>query len=216
MNAPIAHRIWQGFAQARAVGLKTFAMQSLERHCLHVGQRQQSPDLRNYSTTPSLRSGPSQAGPTLWDRRLDADCVSGTKICFEIRDIAVNHPAITTNQRGSLPCASRLSFSSFCPRRWPVACRIPHRAGLPVPQRVPSSPMPPRVTSLPVPSSVVLPVPHPAGSSWACRPAAQATDLTAFGRVDHASRTIRASRPGGPFAFRSAFRSGGTACSRKF
>jgi hypothetical protein len=213
MNAPTAHCIWQPSAQAWAGAFKAFAMPVSERHCLVVSQRQQRPDLRNYCTTPSLRSGPSQAGPTLRDRRSGADCVSVAKICFEMRDIPVESAAITTNQRGSLPCASRLSFSFFCQRRWPAACRIPHRAGLPVRLLVRSSPMPPRVTFLPVPSSAVLQAPHPAGSSWACRAAAD--DLTALGRLDLTSRTIRASRPGGPFAFRSALRSGGTACSRK-
>jgi len=213
MNAPTAHRIWQSYAQAWVGGLKAFAMPVLERHCLRASQRLNRPDLRNFSTTPSLRSGPSLAGPTLRDRRWGADCVSGAKISFEMRDIPVESAAITTNQRGSLPCASRLSFSFFCQRPWLAACRIPHRAGLPVRLPGQSSPMPQRVTSLPVPSLVVLPVPLPAGSSWACRAAAD--DLTAFGRLDLTSRTIRASRPGGPFAFRSAFRSGGTACSRK-
>jgi hypothetical protein len=42
----------------------------------------------------------------------------------------------------------------------------------------------------------------PAVSNWACRPATRATDVTAFGRVHLTPRTIRADRPGGPFAFR--------------
>ena len=51
----------------------------------------------------------------------------------------------------------------------------------------------------------VLPVQQPAASSLACRLATRATeplaDLAAFGRTDPHSRTIRADRPGGPFAF---------------
>jgi hypothetical protein len=54
-------------------------------------------------------------------------------------------------------------------------------------------------------SSVALQVSPPAASSWACRPATRATErLTeraAFGRIHTTSRTIRAARPGGPFAF---------------
>lgn len=208
MIAPAILRNWQAFADGIPVVVLSFAMMDSARHCFHVRHRQPSHDLRNDRSTPSpsLRSGPSQAGPSqagpsLYPRGEYADCAGLAKICFESREIAVESAAITTNQRGSTPCASRLSFSSFSPRRWPAACRIPPHAGLPAPLRVPSSLMPRRVTSLPAPLSAVLPVPHPAGSSWACRPAAPATDLTAFGRAKPTARTIRANRPGGPSSF---------------
>jgi hypothetical protein len=46
-----------------------------------------------------------------------------------------------------------------------------------------------------------LPVSQPAASSLACRPATRATKLAASGRFQSTERTIRAARPGGPFAF---------------
>jgi hypothetical protein len=52
----------------------------------------------------------------------------------------------------------------------------------------------------------VSPVLPPVASSLACRPATRATDrlidLAALGQVHLTPRTIRADRPGGPFAFR--------------
>ena len=215
MIAPVIPRNWQAFAHRRFGVLLLFAMVHSDRHCFHVRHRQPSHDLRTGRTTPSpsLRSGPSQAGPSLYPRGAIADCAGLAKICFESVEIAVESAAITTNQRGSIQCASRLSFSSFSPPRWPAACRIPPHAGLRVPLRVPSSPMPPKVTSLRAPSSAVLPVPHPAGSNSACRPAAPATDLTAFGRAKPTARTIRANRPGGPLLF--ARLQGESRCSRR-
>jgi hypothetical protein len=203
MNAPTAHVIWQAFAQDAARVSDVFAMAGAARHCFKVGQGEHSCSRRNYSNTPtpSLRSGPSQAGPFPFAGR-GADCVRGVKFCFEIADIAVESAAITTNHRGSHPCASRLSFSHFSLRRWPVACRTPRRAGLRVPLRAPSLPMPPRVTCLPVPSSAALQALRPAASNLACRPVTRATDLAAFGRFLPTARTIRANRPGGPLLLR--------------
>lgn len=203
MNTPTARSIWQAFAQADFGAFCGFAKPSQARQCFAAGHWRHGHDLRNDGTipSPSLRSGPSQAGPTPVAGRMGADCVRRAKICFASGDIAVKSSAITTSQRGSSSCASRLSFSPFFPHRLPVACRTPRRAGLPVPPQVPSSPMQPRVTCSPVPSLVALLVPHPAGSSWACRPAPRATDLAAFGRSIPTRRTIRADSPGGPLLF---------------
>ena len=207
MNAPTDPVIWQASAQGAARVSDVIAMRGSARHCFKVGQGEHSCSRRHYSSTPtpSLRSGPSQAGPTLCAGRMGANCVGPVKICFEIRDIAVVSAALTTNQRGSLPCASRLSFSPFCPRRWPVACRTPRRVALPVRQPVPSSLTQPRVTFLPALSSAGWRASLLVGSSWACRPATRATDphlnSAAFGRTKPSARTIRADRPGGPLRF---------------
>ncbi len=212
MNAPIIVPCWQAFAKTAAVVSSTFAMIQMPRHCCDVGQRQHSlgPRSDDPSLTPSLRSGPSKAGPTfrqpaLGAGRKGADCADRAKICFEIRDIAVESVAITTNQRGSLSCANRLSFSPFFPCRWPAACRTPRRAGLPVPLQARLSPTHSMKTSSRVQRLVALPVLQPAGSKSACRPATRATDplayLAAFGRTTPPIRTIRASRPGGPLHF---------------
>lgn len=217
MNAPIIAAHWQAFANTAAAVSRAFAMVEKARHCCVVDQDEHrlGPHSEDPALTPSQRSGPSLAGPTL--RRLaagagrkGADCVSRPSFCFEIRDIAVESAAITTNQRGSLPCASRLSFSPFFPRRWPAACRTPRRAGLPVQLRARLSPMPLMKTSSRVRPLAVLLVPQPAGSSWACRAVTRATktwaakpqsDLAAFGLAISPIRTIRASRPGGPLHF---------------
>jgi hypothetical protein len=207
MNAPTAPTIWQAFAETPLVVRGAFAMSETARHCFCAGRGQHSYGARNYSSTltPSLRSGPSQAGPTPCARQKGADCVSAVKIRFEICDIAVESAAITTNQRGSLPCANRLSFSPFFPLRWPVACRTLHRVVWPVPPRAPLLPTRSMKTSSRVPPSVALPVPRHAASNWACRPATRATDplasLAAFGRATSPIRTTRASRPGGLLRF---------------
>jgi hypothetical protein len=204
MNSPRPLAFWHGFAQARPGVFKPFAMWPGGRHCFWAGQWQPSHDLRSQRCypSPSLRSGPSQAGPTLSGRQAVADCARGAKICFEIRGVAVESRAITTTFRGSSKCANRLSSSFCCPCRWPVACKTRHPEGRPVPLRGRLSPMRPTATCLPGPLSAGWPASRPVASSLACRPATRATDVTAFGRAEHHSRTIRAARPGGPFAFR--------------
>ena len=201
MNAPTATIIWQAFAQGRATVLAKFAMQAFARHCNRASYRHYSDGFSGYKCTPSLRSGPSQAGPTFPVGHSNANCGSRRKFCYESRSFAVESGAITTTQRGSLPCASRLSSSPFFPRRSPAACRTPRRAGLQVLPRARLSQMPPKVTFSPGPSSAVLPAPHPAGSSWVCRPVTRATRPAALGQTEPLPRTIRASRPGGPFHF---------------
>jgi hypothetical protein len=201
MKSPTLPALWQAFAQAVSVVPLTFAMRGNARHCFLVRLGPQHPDPRGCSSTltPSLRSGPSQAGPSSLlpgPTQAGAGCA---KICFEIADIALESAAITTNHRGSSPCVSRLSSLPFSPPRWPVACRTPRRAGLPVPLRALSSPMPPRATCLPALSSAALRASRPAASSLACRPVTQATDPSACGRLPRSVGTIRASRPGGPF-----------------
>ena len=203
MNSPTLCAFWHGFAQAGFGVFMAFAMRPHGRHCFSAGQRQPCHDLRSQRCypSPSLRSGPSQAGPTLVGRQAVADCVGGAKFCFEIRGIAVESAAITTTLRGSPPCANRLSSSFFSPCHWPDACRTPRRAAWPVLRLAPWSPMQPTATCLPVPSLAGLPVSQPAGSRSACRPATRGTDVTACGRVEPLTRTIRAARPGGPSAF---------------
>ncbi len=204
MNSPTCAAIWHGFAQARGGVLKSFAMGVVARHCFLAEAWSPSHDLRSLRCypSPSLRSGPSQAGPFLVRR---ARCFFAWlgKNCFETCDIAVESLAITTNQRGSLPCAYRLSLSLFFPPRLPDACRTPPRGGLRVLRRVSSSLMRRTATCLQGPSSVALRVSQPAASRSACRPATRATERpiewAACGRFDVTSRTIRASRPGGPF-----------------
>ncbi len=207
MNAPITDPVWQPFANPSAVVAGVFAMSQVLRHCFPAGQKQNFFGARtdDPSLTPSLRSGPSQAGPTPSAGRNGADRMGAARICFEIRDIAVESSAITTNQRGSFPCASHLSFSPYFPLRSLAACRTPRRAGWPVPLRAPLWPMLSMKTSSPAPQSVALPVLQLAVSNWACRPATPATDphldLAACGRPTPPIRTIRADRPGGPLLF---------------
>lgn len=204
MISPTRQAIWHSFAQAPAAVFNGFAMVGSWRHCFLAGLGQSSRglcSLRCYPS-PSIRSGPSQAGPILVGGQGHADSASGVRYCFQIRDLAVESGAITTNLRGSIICRSRLSSSLFSPCRWPVACRTPRRAVRPGLRQGFWSPMRPMETCLPARSSVALPVLPPAASSWAFRPATRATDLNAaFGRVTPRSRTIRAARPGGPFAF---------------
>jgi hypothetical protein len=203
MNSPTPHPFWHAFAQGCAGVLIGIAMVALPIHCFRVGLRPSSHDLRSLRCypSPSLRSGPSQAGPILMCDPCNAGCVTKVKNCFQIPDLALESGAITTNLRGSSKCRSRLSSSLFLSYRWPVACRTPHRAAWLVRQAVRLSPMPSTATCLPGPSSAVLPVLQPAASSLACRPATRATKLGAFGRIDLTRRTIRDALPGGPFAF---------------
>jgi hypothetical protein len=197
--------IWQAFAHRRLVVANGFAIVPNDLHCFKAGLRRLGHGLRTQTCypSPSLRSGPSQAGPILEMRQVNADCVTSARFCFESPRITVESRAITTNQRGSYTCASRFSCSPFSFFLWPVACRIPPRAASPVPLLAPQSRMRWTKTWLPVRHSADLPAQPPVASNWACRPAVRPTDLTACGRAEPPSRTIRASRPGGLFAFRA-------------
>ncbi len=202
MKAPIHGPCRQASPRGSCVAAFVHAPEGSTGDPCHVGHCRSGRGFRNCSCRPfpSQRSGPSQTGPASF-RRSAADCSPKVKNCFEIRVIAIDSAAITTTHRGSLPCASRLSFLLFSPHRWPVACRTPLRAGWRGPLPGLSSPMQPRATSLPARSSAALRAPHPAGSNWACRPAARPTELTAFGRLKSITRAIRAHRPGGPSSF---------------
>jgi hypothetical protein len=189
MNAPIAPSIWQAFAQHVSGVAGRFAMVGLALHCFLARPGRHSLGARSHESTlpPSLRSGPSQAGPALSGRQQVADWAGRAKTCFQTIDIVVKTSKKTTCQRGNLRGASRLSISPCLPHLWPSACRILHRAGwLVLPQ---------------APSSVVFRGPRPVASISACRPGTRATELAAFGRITPASRTIRANHPGGPFVF---------------
>ena len=203
MKLPMRLSIRHGFAQGCASVFAAFAKVASARHCFRAGLRHPGQDLRSQRCypSPSLRSGPSQAGPFLC-RGKAADPAGCARNCFEIRDIAVKSAAITTNLRGSLPCASPLSSSLFFPPPLPAVCRTLRRAGWPVPLQAPSSPMPPKGTCSPGPSLAGSRGSHPAASRSACRPVTRATDPAAFGRVQPPTRTIRARRPGGPFSLR--------------
>ena len=195
MNSPTPLPIRHGFAQGRGGAFTAFAMASAAVHCFRAGLRQPSHDLRSQRCypSPSLRSGPSQAGPFLV-RMVISLCANGIRNCFEIPAIAVESAAITTNLRGSTKCRSRLSSSLFFPRPWPVACRTPRRAAWPVRQLAHLSPMRWTKTCWPVRRLAAWLALPPVASRSACRPATRATDVTAFGRVhtdmkDHPGRT---------------------------
>lgn len=204
MKSPTLRPFGQGSAQGCAGVFTAFAMGASGRHCFTARQGRFCRDprgLRCYPS-PSLRSGPSQAGPILMGGvapKPGCHGATATRIRFETRDIAVESAAITTNSRGSFQCASRFFFSSFCPCRWPDACRTPRRAAWLVLQPAPLSPTRPTATCLPGPSSAAWPVSQPAASRSACRPVTRATDTAACERSAPHSRTIRAARPGGPF-----------------
>jgi hypothetical protein len=207
MNSPTLLCFWHGFAQAPGGVFRTFAIGASPRHCFPAGQRQSSRDLRSQRCypSPSLRSGPSQAGPILVSGP-GHDCASGLRNCFEMPAIAVESAAITTNLRGSTQCRSRLSSLLFFPRPWPGACRTRRRAAWLARQLARLSPMRWMKTCLPgQPLAAWLALP-PVASRSACRPATRATErLTeraAFGRALSTTGTIRAERLGGPFAFR--------------
>ena len=206
MNLPTPHRFWHGFAHGPGVVCKAFAMTWQERHCFFAGQWQSGHGTRSQRCypSPSLRSGPSQAGPILMHLASvpGDDCVGRLRNCFQIRDVAVESVAITTNQRGSTPCASRLSSLPFFPRPLPVACRTPQRAAWPARRQARLSPMRWTKTCWLVRRLAGWLVLPPAASNLACRPATRATDVTACGRVRPTTRTIRADRPGGPFSLR--------------
>ena len=202
MNLPTPHPLWHGFAHGLGVVFRTFAMGRLSRHCFSAGQGLSGHGARSQRCypSPSLRSGPSQAGPILMRGPSD-DCAGRLRNCFQIRDVALESGAITTNHRGSIPCASRLSSSLFSLPLWPAACRTRRRAAWLARRLAPWSPMRWMKTCWPGPLWAAWPALQPVASSWACRPATQATDLAAYGRFQLTRGTIRAARPGGPFAF---------------
>ena len=202
MKSPMTSRFRQAFAQGARGGVIGFAMVSAGLHSLQAGSRQLVRGLCSHRCypSPSLRSGPSQAGPTLV-RGCGAVCAGLLKNCFEIRGVAVESLAITTTTRGSFPCASRLSFSPFSQCRWPAACRTPRRAGWPVPPQARWSLMPLTKTWSRGPHLAALPVPQPAESRSACR---RATDiLTAYGRAETQHKDHPGRAPGWSFSFRA-------------
>ena len=207
MKLPTPQSFWHGFAQRLGGVCIAFAMVSAARHCLFACHWQSGHGARTQRCYPSptLRSGPSQAGPILMGGSGD-DCVGRQKNCFQIRAVAVESSAITTKQRGSTPCASRLSSSLFSLRPWPAACRTRRRAAWPVRRLARLSLTRWTKTCWPAPLLAGWPDLPPVASSWACRPATRATEpavvLAAFGRLQTDTRTIRADRPGGPFSLR--------------
>jgi hypothetical protein len=204
MISPMPGPIRQPFAQAPTDPANAIALPFSLGKCLRAGRRQPHFGLctSDCYPSPSLRSGPSQAGPTPFRSNVSG-WTKWFRNCFEIRDFALESGTITTNQRGSSKCGSRLSSSLFSPRPLPAACRTLHRAGLRVPPAARSSRMRWTKTWLPVPPLAEWLALPPAGSTWACRPATPATDLTAHGRVRPTIRATGADRPGGPFILRA-------------
>jgi hypothetical protein len=210
MNSPTLQAFWHGFAQGRAAVVNGFAMVGSWGHCLLAGLRQSGRDLRSLRCypSPSSRSGPSQAGPILVGWQGGADGAGGARYCFQIRDLAVESGAITTNLRGSITCRSRLSSSLFFPRRWPVACRTQRPAAWPVQRLAPLLPMRWTKTCWPGPRWAVLPVWQLAVSRSACRPATRAIKLAAFGRITQNYKD----HPGRPPGWSFCISAGGSRC----
>ena len=208
MISPILSPIRQAFAQGQTGVLNAFAMQILLGDCFPAGQSKRVFGLRCPSCypSPSLRSGPSQAGPVPLPKG-GVRVSSKARNCFEIRDIPLESGSITTTQRGSSPCGSRLPSSPFSPRSLLDACRIRPRAGLQVPLAGRSSLTLWTKTCWPVPRSAALQVLPLAESSSACRPATPAierlTERPAFGRTRSNQGATRAYCPGGVSVLRA-------------
>jgi hypothetical protein len=147
--------------------------------------------------------GPPNQFPTFQlFRQRNAEAVNAAIFPCESHSFALDSAAIK-NHGGSSPCTRRLSFSHFLPCRSRAACRIPHRAGLPVRPLAPPSPMRWMKTSLPAPRWAAWPVPQPAALRLACRPARPATETAetaACGRIRQQSNhgVARAECPDGP------------------
>ena len=199
MNAPTAVQVWRASADGNVAAAETFAMRRIRRHCFETERDLGlAPRDQFCFPSPSPRSGHPLAGPfpcpaRVWNRLADH-----LRIRFELRGISVKSAAITTNQQGSHTCGNRLSSLLFSPPRSRAACRIQRRVPRPVPLLASSLLTQPTATCLPALSSAALRALQLAASISACRPA---TDLTAFGRLNPSTRTIRASRPGGPLLF---------------
>jgi hypothetical protein len=208
MNSPRSQSFWRAFAQGCVAVLIRFAMVASTRHCFWARHRQSSHDLRSLRCypSPSLRSGPSQAGPILMCDPCNPDCASIARNRFQICDIAVESGSITTNLRGSTKCRSRLSSSVFFPCRLPVACRIPRLAAWQALRPVRLSPMQPTAIFLLAQSSAALRASPRAASSWACRPATRATErltdpVVHLGGPYQRKGPSGRNAPGGPFSF---------------
>ena len=199
MNAPTSLQVWRASACGAVAATETFAMPNIHRHCFRTEHGLSlAPRDQFCFLFPSPRSGRALAGPSscpgrVWNRLADR-----LRNCFELLGFTVEPAAITTNQRGCHTCGNRLSSSPFSQLLLLAACRTLHRVARLVPQRVSSLLTQPTATCLPALSSAALRVLQPAASISVCRPA---TDLTAFGRTTPKTRTIRASRPGGPLLF---------------
>jgi hypothetical protein len=213
----------RNLAHPQGVLWEEFAIFGRKPHLDHVGHQALSDALPSGTCypSPSLRSGPSQAGPIFSQLHLlrqgNAEAVRAVNFRFDFLQIALESSPRTTNKRGSGPCASRLFFSPFLSFLWQVACKTPRRAGLPARSLV--QPLPMRWMkiwwrALPLAG---LPVPHPAASR-SRRPASQDTDdLTAQRRHHRQMKAIRAKRPDGLFRFaRNCHVWEGTRCSRRY
>lgn len=201
MNAPTAMQAWRASAYSSVAATETIAIPKIQKHCFFTEHDLGLAPLDQFCfPSPSPRSGHPLAGPSpcpgkVWNRLADRP-----RNRFEMRGIAVESVEITTNQQGSHTCANRLSSSPSFPPLLPAACRTLHRVAQLVLLRVSSSRMQPTATCLPGQSSAALRALQPAASKSASGPATD-PDLTAFGRLNSSTRTIRANRPGGPLLF---------------
>ena len=202
MNAPIFSPIWHCSAQVVKSQPETFAMHGIGRHCFQTGHAAvgRVPRSQCCFPSPSQRSGQSLVGPTPLGGRVGNRLLPNLRNLFQSGDIAVESAAITTKPRGSTQCASRLSFSHFSPPLWLAACRTLRRAARLVPLRASSLLTRPMATCLPALSWAALRVLQPAASMSASAPATD-RQITAFGRPNPSTRTIRANCPGGPLLF---------------
>ena len=204
MTSPVPFAILQGFAHRVRCLSVPFARPSTPGACFEAGQILGLFGLhkRISCRSPFLRSGPPQAGPSP-SRQDDATGTRWFESLLEIPAATIDSVAITTNQRGSSRRRSFLSSSPCFQDCLPAESRTRQCAGLPVPLQARWSPMrwtKPCWQMRPLAVSPDLP---PAGSNWACLPAAPATDLTACWRMKPNHWTARADRLDRPFILRA-------------
>lgn len=197
MIAPTRHLFWQAFAQRRPRCFGTIDLGRGAVTYLFAGQAQHGPRHTSCPFSLSLRSGPTQAGPTFSFARFAGNCgKSAIRCCNSWRNAVCSVPLRIVRQSRS-SCAERLSPSRSLPSRCRAACPARPHEVLPG-QRLavfwPMRPVAMRSAGLwsaaPLASQV-------AGLNSACRLARKTTDLTAVWQ--HPSlRTTRADRAGGP------------------
>ena len=122
--------------------------------------------------SPFLWPGPVGVGPLFCPstRRQFADYDGGRNFRFQATGNAVESVAITTTDRGRLPCRNHFLSQLCLSFRWPDACRTPRRAAWPVQQLARCWPMCWTRMSSPVRRLAAWRALPPAASKSACRP----------------------------------------------